>query len=131
MSNASWMMMGSKMDISTDNKHGKEIGSHIYLKGSILGIRLSIDEVVTEHKPPLTKSWKTVKVKNLFVVGHYSMKLEIFPQEQHSLFRVSIDYTLPDKNRWLGLLLGDWYARWCVQQMINDTRDYFLKNERR
>ncbi len=125
MSSSSWMMMGSKMNISTDNKLGKEVGSHILMKGTILGIPLFIDEVVTEHKKPSVKSWKTVKIRNLLVVGDYGMKIEIFPQAKNSLFRVSIDYDMPDKNRWLGILLGDWYAKWCVQQMLDGAKKYF------
>lgn len=125
MNTSSWMMMGSKMHISTDSKQGKEVGSHILLEGSILGIPMFVDEVVTEHKKPSIKTWKTVKVKNLLVVGDYTMKFEISPKEQNSLFRVSIDYEMPDKNKWLGLLLGDRYAKWCVEQMLKGARKYF------
>ncbi len=127
MSRSSWMMMGSKMNVSTDNKLGKEVGSHIFLDGSIFGIPMFIDEVVTEHKKPSIKSWKTVKVRNLLVVGDYVMKVEIFPQAQNSLFRVSIDYDRPKKNKWLGILLGDWYARWCVRQMLDGAKKHFSK----
>ena len=126
MSSSSWMMMGSKMYISTDDKKGQAVGSHILMEGSILGIPLFIDEVVTERKPPELKAWKTVKIRNLLVVGDYHMKLEIFPQATNSLFRVSIDYEMPKQNRWLGLLLGNWYAHWCVQQMLDGAKKYFI-----
>ncbi len=122
--------MGSKMYISTDNKLGKEVGSHILMEGTILGIPLFIDEEVTEHKKPSVKSWKTLKIRNLLVIGDYGMKIEIFPQAKNSLFRVSIDYDMPEKNRWLGLLLSDWYAHWCVQQMLDGAKKYFSKNNK-
>ncbi|MBI5019015.1 SRPBCC family protein [Candidatus Gottesmanbacteria bacterium] len=126
MSSSSWMMMGGSMHISTDSKLGKEVGSHILMKGSILGIPLFIDEVVTEYKKPSIKSWKTVKIRNLMVVGDYGMKIEILPQAHNSLLRVSIDYDMPNKNKWLGVLLGDWYAKWCVQQMLDGAKKYFI-----
>ncbi len=118
------------MYISTDNKLGKEVGSHILMEGTILGIPLFIDEEVTEHKKPSVKSWKTLKIRNLLVIGDYGMKIEIFPQAKNSLFRVSIDYDMPEKNRWLGLLLSDWYAHWCVQQMLDGAKKYFSKNNK-
>jgi len=45
-----------------------------------------------------------------------------------SELRVFIDYDLPVSplSRGLGLMLGKFYAKWCVQQMVNDARKYFL-----
>jgi len=125
MNDSSWMMMGSKMKITTDDMLGKTIGSHIFMEGSIFGIPLFVDEVVTEYKRPNIKTWKTEKVRNLLIIGQYSMKIEIFPQGNNSLLRVSINYDLPDKHRWFGILFGSYYAHWCVQQMIVGAKKYF------
>ncbi len=127
MTSSSWMMMGSSMHISTDDKLGREVGSHIFLKGTILGIPMFVDEVVTEHRKPSVKSWKTVNVQNLLIIGDYAMKFDIFPQAHSSLFRVSIDYEQPKKHKLLGILFGDWYAQWCVQQMLDNAKSIFSR----
>lgn len=127
MNESSWMMGGGKMNTSIDAKGGKEVGSHIQMSSNIFGIKLYLDEVVTRREPPLIKTWETVGNPKLLVVGPYQMKAGIKPQENGSLLTVSIDYDLPNKNRWLGKLFGGFYAKWCVQQMLKAPTDYFIK----
>ncbi len=69
---------------------------------------------------------------HLLVMGHYRMGGVITPQDGVSLLRIFIDYKLPDAapSRWLGILLGRSYARWCVQQMMNSAVKHFHKKER-
>lgn len=127
MGKPSWKMGWSRMEMVLDEGRGKSIGSHIRLDGRILGIRLMVDEVVTERDPPHRKSWETVGSPRLLVIGHYRMGFEVTPQGGASLLRVFIDYKLPDTapSRWLGLLLGRYYARWCVRQMAEDAARHF------
>lgn len=125
MSKSSWMMGGGSMDVSTDEGNGQKIGSHIRMSGKALGIGLSLDEVVTRYEPPHIKTWETVGTPRLLIIGHYQMGIEIKPQDNNSLLRVSIDYDLPKKNAWLGRLFSDAYAKWCVQQMIKGASDEF------
>lgn len=98
------------------------------LTGRVLGIRLSVEEVVTERNPPRSKVWKTVGLPRLLVIGHYRMGFEISTQGDASLLRVFIDYALPDAApaRWLGLLFGRFYAKWCVAQMIDGALNHFI-----
>ena len=125
MSKSSWMMGGESMDVTADEGRGQEVGSHIRLKGKIFGISLYLDEVVTQHDPPHLKTWETVGIPKLLVIGNYRMKILIEPKETGALFSVSIDYDLPTTNIWLGKLFGKIYAKWCVEQMITGTRKYF------
>ena len=113
------------MDTSVDDGHGKETGSHIRMNGNILGMNLSLDEVITHREPPRMKVWETVGSPKLLVIGHYRMNVKIEPQESESVLRVSIDYDLPTTKRWLGRLFGGAYAKWCVQQMLDGARDHF------
>lgn len=122
MSKSSIMMGGGKMQVMLDDKHGQEIGSHIILSGNIFGVNLYLDEVVTERERPYLKVWKTVGIPKLLVIGNYQIKIEIKPQDNKSLLRVSIDYEMPDKNVWLGKLFGGIYAKWCVGQMIEGVK---------
>lgn len=127
MSKSSWMLGGRSMDTRTDEKRGQEVGSHIRMNGKVLGIKIFLDEVITEHKPPFSKAWRTVGDLNLLVIGHYRMGLGISPENSHSKLKVYIDYELPQsfKTRFLGLLFGGMYAKWCVNQMLNGVKKHF------
>ncbi len=127
MSKSSWMMAGGKMDTQTDEGKGQKVGSHIRLRGKVLGIDLFLDEVVTEHQPPLRKAWQTVGNLNLLVIGHYRMGWGINPEDSYSTLKVYIDYDLPEsfKTRWLGYLFGKMYAKWCVNQIVNGVKAHF------
>lgn len=127
MNRSSWMMGGGSMVTKVDEGNGQKVGSHIQMTGKVFGIEVSLDEVITEHKPPQRKSWKTVGTPKLIIIGDYQMSLEIVPEEVNSSLTVSIDYSLPKslKTRWIGQLFAGVYAKWCVTQMINGTRDHF------
>lgn len=129
MGKSSWMMGGGKMRTSVDDKKGQEVGSHIRLDGTVFGVHLFLDEVVTQHEPPILKVWKTVGIPRLLIIGHYQMKAEIRPQKTGAHLTVSIDYELPKTKVWLGKLFGRFYARWCVQQMLTGTSNYFLNHK--
>jgi hypothetical protein len=126
MTKSSWMMAGSRMSIKVDAAQGRAVGSKISLSGRVLGIPLSVDEVVIEHRPPVRKAWETVGVPRLLVIGSYRMGFDIEPQGDSSVLSVLIDYTPPENflGRWLRFL-GKLYARWCTQQMTADAVAHF------
>ena len=125
MSQSSWMMGGGSMQTTTDEHHGQKLGSHIRMHGTIFGLKLFLDEVITQYHPPHSKAWKTVGDIQLLVIGHYRMKLALKPLSDHtSQLTISIDYDLPQTNPWLGTL-GPFYARWCVHRMLRDTQNHF------
>jgi len=127
MSRSSWMMAGSRMAIELDASGGRAVGATIRLSGRVLGISLSLDEVVAERRPPLLKVWETTGAPRLLVIGRYRMGYEITPQGGASLLRVFIDYSYPEAgpSRWLGRMFGGYYARWCTQRMAGDAEEYF------
>jgi len=115
------------MTLETDGAGGREPGSLIRIRGRFLGLRLLVDEVVTDHVAPTRKAWRTVGTPRLLVIGHYQMGFVITDQGDQSGLRVFIDFALPDRwpERWLGRLLGRWYARWCTDSMANDAARHF------
>jgi Polyketide cyclase / dehydrase and lipid transport len=131
MSKSSWMMGGSRMQIELDDDRGQRVGSRIRMRGRIFGLRLSLEEVVTEYNFPHRKVWETTGAPKLLVIGHYRMGFEIGSRDIGSLLRVYIDYSVPHGvlTRWLGYLLGPVYARWCTQQMAKDTVKHFALSE--
>lgn len=128
MSQPSWKMGGGKFDLTLDEGAGKSTGSRIRLSGNVFGISIRVDEIVTERTPPFRKTWETVGDPKLLVIGRYRMGVEITPQPTGSLLRVFLDYDLPTGTfleKWAGYLLGEYYARWCTQQMADDTKAHF------
>lgn len=125
MNKSSWMMGGGRMDTNVDEGRGQKVGSHIRMSGTAFGVKLFLDEVVTRHEPPQMKTWETVGTPKLLIIGQYGMGIDIRSQGDHSLMRVYIDYDLPTKNAWLGKLFSAWYAKWCVEQMLNGARTHF------
>lgn len=127
MSGSSWMMGGGRMTVEMDDGGGRRVGSRIRLAGTVLGVALSVEEVVTEHRPPYTKKWETIGMPRLLVIGAYRMGLELTPRGEHSELRVFIDYELPAGllGRCLGRWLGPVYAKWCTQQMVEDAVRFF------
>ena len=122
MGKPSLMMGGGKMTYALDEQKGQAVGSHIRMGGSAFGLRLSLDEVVTERIPPRREVWQTVGRPRPVVIGSYEMGFELAGADAGSALRAWIDYDLPPRG--LGRFvpaLGDAYARWCVKQMASDA----------
>ena len=128
MNESSWMMGGGQMSTRVDDGKGRVVGSHIFMNGRVLGLRLELDEIVTVHEPPRAKAWQTVGQPMLLVIGQYRMGVNIEPTSNGSHFTVFIDYAFPGGiwTYWLGRLFGGMYARWCVKQMLNGVVRHFV-----
>jgi MFS family permease len=127
MGESSMMMLGSRMSVDVDTGGGQAIGSIVRMHGSMMGIPLSLEEVITEREVPHRKAWETIGTPNLKVIAHYRMGFELKPCGDASLVRVFIDYSLPAEapGSWLGDLLGGVYARWCAKQVAEDAAAHF------
>ena len=127
MGESSMMMAGSRMSIDVDADGGRVVGSKIRMDGRMLGIPLSLDEVITERQVPSRKVWETIGTPNLLVIAQYRMGFELTPRGDASIVRVFIDYSLPTTalGSWLGRLLGGVYARWCTKQMAAAAARHF------
>lgn len=127
MGESSMMMLGSRMSMDIDADGGRAIGSKIRMHGSMMGIPLSLEEVITERQAPHRKVWEAIGTPNLLVMAHYRMGFEVTPSGDSSRVRVFIDYSLPTSppGSWLGRLLGGAYARWCTKQMAGGAARHF------
>lgn len=123
MNKASWQMGGGKMETILDAQQGRAVGSHIILRGRVLGIELFVEEVVATHDVPLRKEWETIGTPRLLVIGPYRMSFDVNGGDSGSRLRVAIDYELPARGigHVLGLLFGRAYARWCTRRMVKDA----------
>ena len=128
MNERSWKMAWGKMDLRMDEKNGQAVGSHIVLEGRVFGIRLFLEEIVTERVAPYRKTWETVGEPRLLIIGPYRMGFDLRPTASGSTLRVEIDYDLPQKGvaRLLGKLFGRFYAKWCTSKMVLDAQAAFV-----
>lgn len=127
MEKPSLMTAGASMRIATDERHGQAVGSVIRMTGRVLGLHLSLEEVVTTYEPPNEKAWETVGEPRLLVISDYRMGFTIDPVPGGSRLIVFIDYDLPARGtgRLLGQFLGRAYAAWCTRRMTGDARAVF------
>ena len=127
MSDSSLMKLGSRMSISVDADDGRVVGSKIRMQGRMMGIPLSLEEVITGRQVPARKVWQTIGTPNLVIMVHYRMGFELTPSGDASLVRVFIDYSLPltAPGSPLGPLLGGVCARWCTKNMADDAARRF------
>lgn len=127
MGESSMMMLGACMSIEVDADGGRVIGSKIRMHGRMMGIPLSLEEVIIERQVPYKKVWETIGTPNLLVMAHYRMGFDLTRIGDSSRVRVFIDYSLPTNapGSWLGRLLGGVYARWCTKQMADEAATHF------
>ncbi|AFL52507.1 hypothetical protein ABIE78_001612 [Sinorhizobium fredii] len=127
MQKPSMMMLGGRMSYEFDDAQGRTVGSVIRMQGNILGLVLSVEEVVIERQPPHRKTWETRGHPNLLVIGSYRMGFAINASGRASRLRVCIDYDYPGTfaGKLLGPLFGPIYARWCVNRMAKDAANAF------
>jgi len=116
------------METLLDEGRGQAVGSHVRMKGKMMGVKLLLDEVITERTPPHRKVWETIGKQRLLVIDNYRLGFDIGNRAKSSQLRVFIDYNLPGAPlSWvLGLMLGPLYAKWCVRQIVTDALKHFL-----
>lgn len=127
MEGGSWMMGGGGMRLTWDEDGGRRPGSVMRLSGRVWGMRLAVEEAITERTPPRHKAWETRGEPSLLVIGRYRMGFDVEGAGATSRLRVFIDYDLPRHGiaRLAGHLLGHAYAGWCVRMMATDTARHF------
>ena len=115
------MMAGGSMKLESDERHGRAVGSHIRMSGSMLGMRLCLDEVVVRREPPLHKEWETVGAPHLIILSWYRMGVGLERRGADTRVTIFIDYRPAAglAGRILSALFGRIYARWCVRQMLD------------
>ncbi len=119
MQKPSMMMLGGTMRYELDEGRGRAVGSVIRMTGNILGLRLFLEEVVTERSPPFSKTWETRAKIRLLVMGHYRIGFTITPQDNGSHVGMFMDYAMPASQGWriVAGLFAKYYAGWCLRKM--------------
>jgi len=124
MTQSSMAMMGGKMHLEFLSKHIRGLYTRYRWTGKALWMNLDFTVEVTKWVDGKEKIWKTVGPANLIIYRWFQMRLKVSPTAgDSSIATLSITYKKP-RGMLLQLvcfLLGDWYAKWCLNKMLNDT----------
>lgn len=123
MTKSSMMMMGSKLKLEylTENKKG--LGSKYRWTGKMMGLKMDFTVEVTKWAAGKEKTWETIGQSRLIIYSWYSMHLKIEETNEGTRAELSIGYERPKGIffRILSFLLADWYCKWCLKNMLNDS----------
>src|SRR5262245_10644597 len=79
MMRSSWMMAGSRMRYELDEARGRGLDARVRLAGSVLGLKLAIEEKVVTYAPPLRKTWQTTGTPRMLILDSYQMGFSLTP----------------------------------------------------
>jgi uncharacterized membrane protein len=122
---SSMAMMGSRLKLEILSEHPSGLGATYRYSGTMMGLSLDFSESVTKYAPNREKVWRTIGEPRLLIISSYQMRLAIEPRSaSSSRLTISIAYELPRSPLWrlIGRLLTGPYSRWCLRQMVGDTK---------
>ena len=124
MTESSAMMMGSKLDLKQLSENATGLNSKLRWFGKMMGFRMDFTVVVTKWIKDKEKIWETVGEAKMIILKWYQMRLVISPDGQNTKAELSIAYTKPDNIffRFIAFILASWYANWCLNNMLNDSK---------
>jgi hypothetical protein len=129
MEKRSMAMMGSKLKLTQLSENAVGLNSRYLWKGKTMGFRMDFTVVTTKWESGKEKVWETIGKAKMIILDWYQMKLVVTQEGENSRADLSIKYTKPRKFffRAVGFLLAKPYAKWCLKNMLNDTRKHFEK----
>lgn len=70
------------------------------------------------------KTWETIGPAKLIIYSWYRMHLNVAKTGNKTLAELSITYEKPQRffYKILSFFFADWYCRWCLTNMLNDTK---------
>ncbi len=124
MSESSMMMMGSKLTLEKLSDIATGVGASFRWHGKMMGMKMDFSETVTKWEQNKLKEWEIVGDAKIIIMSWYRMWFEISPAENGTLAKISISY-LPPKEWYykiLSFFFANWYCKWCLNNMLNDTK---------
>ncbi|WP_127997017.1 SRPBCC family protein [Piscinibacter defluvii] len=70
---------GASMRVETDGRNGQALGLVNRMTGRVLGLRLSLVEVVTADEPSRQEAWEAVGEPRLLVICRMGLEIERVP----------------------------------------------------
>ena len=129
MTESSIPMVGGKMDLEflTDQKTG--LNTKYRWTGKVLWWDLCFTVLVTTWVRGQEKVWETIGITKLIIYSCFRMNLKVWKVPEGSTAQLSITYEKPKGffNQILCLLLGGWYCKWCIKNMLIDTEKKMIQ----
>ena len=124
MMESSAMMMGSKLNLQQLSENATGLNSKFRWSGKMMGFTMDFTVVVTKWIKDKEKIWETIGEAKMIILKWYRMRLLLSPEGNATKAELSIDYTKPDNIffRFIAFFLAPWYANWCLNSMLNDSK---------
>jgi len=129
MTKSSMPLMGSKLDLVFLSVNHKGLNTRYRWTGKVLGLGLDFTVLVTKWILNEEKIWETIGESRLIIYSWFRMRLKLKPQGQGTEAALSISYERPKGliSKILSFCFGDWYCRWCLKHMLDDTENSLRK----
>ncbi len=129
MSESSMMMMGSKLILEQLSTNPGGVGATYRWHGKMMGMTMDFSETVTKWQPHELKEWETVGETKIIIMSWYRIWFELTPVENGTIANISISYLLPKEwfYKILSFFFAKWYCNWCLNNMLNDTKNNLEK----
>jgi hypothetical protein len=124
MSQNSSMMMGSKLTLEWLSPNKSGVGTTTRWYGKMMGMAIDFTQSVTHWVPDHEKTWATFSGAKIIVYSWYRMGFKLKETYEGTYVRLFISYERPKSFffRILSFLFAGIYARWCLRNMLRDTK---------
>ena len=124
MTKSSMPMMGGELNLSFLTEFTKGPNTRYRWTGKVLWWKMDFTVQVMNWIKGREKTWETVGPARLIIFSWFRMELKVNPVPEGTLVELSISYKKPKGflNLLLFYLLGGWYCRWCIDNMLGDTK---------
>jgi hypothetical protein len=123
MTGTSMTMMGSKLQLTYLTQQKTGLYTRYRWFGKVLWWNMDFTVRVVKWEQGREKIWETVGRAELIIYSWFRMRLTIDPCPEGSIATVSISYQEPSGafKKLLCSLLGDYYCKWCLNNMLDDA----------
>jgi len=130
MTKSSAMMMGSKLQLEYLTANHTGLGSKYRWTGTMMAMKMDFTVEVTKWIEGVEKVWETIGEAKMIIYSWYRMHLFVKPINAGSEATLSITYEKPKGwlARILSALFADWYCKWCLKNMLNDSERILESN---
>ena len=132
MTKSSMALMGSKLDLNYLTEHHTGPGSKYRWTGKMIGIKMDFTVEVTKWIYGVEKSWETIGEARMIIYSWFRMHLLLRNQNGGAVAELSITYEKP--IQWylkiLSFLFAGLYARWCLKNMLSDSKKAIIEREK-
>ena len=127
MEKRSMAMMGSKLKLTQLSENAVGLNSKYLWKGRTMGFKMDFTVLTTKWEKDKEKVWETIGKSKMIILDWYQMRFVISQDGEKTKADLSIKYTKPRTFffRSIGFFLAKPYAKWCLKNMLNDTKKHF------